>query len=41
MEPSIRRSRVGNWRVFYEVDDAEHVIAIVAVKPRSRAYREL
>jgi mRNA-degrading endonuclease RelE of RelBE toxin-antitoxin system len=41
MEPSVRRSRVGNWRIFYEVDDAEPVIAIVAIKPRSRAYRKL
>lgn len=41
MEPSVRRSRVGNWRVFYEVDDVQQVIAIVAIKPRSRAYRKL
>jgi mRNA-degrading endonuclease RelE of RelBE toxin-antitoxin system len=33
MEPSVRRSRVGYYRVFYEVVDAEHVIAIVAIKP--------
>jgi mRNA-degrading endonuclease RelE of RelBE toxin-antitoxin system len=41
MLPSVRKSRVGNWRVFYEVDDAQHVIAIVAIKPRSRAYRKI
>ena len=41
MLPSVRKSRVGNWRIFFEVDDAEHVIAIVAIKPRSRAYRKL
>ena len=41
MEPSVRKSRVGNWRIFFEVDDAHHVIAIVAIKPRSRAYRKL
>lgn len=40
MEPSVRRSRVGNWRVFYEVDDVQQVIAIVAIKPRSRAYSQ-
>ena len=26
---------------FFEVDNAEQVIAIVAIKPRSRAYRKL
>ena len=41
MEPSVRKSRVGNWRIFFEVDDSHHVIAIVAIKPRSRAYRKL
>jgi mRNA-degrading endonuclease RelE of RelBE toxin-antitoxin system len=41
MEPSVRKSRVGNWRVFFEVDNAEQVIAIVAITPRSRAYRKL
>ena len=41
MDPSVRKSRVGNWRIFFEVDDAHHVIAIVAIKPRSRAYRKI
>ena len=41
MEPSVRKSRVGNWRLFFEVNDAHRVIAIVAIKPRSRAYRKL
>ena len=41
MEPSVRKSRVGNWRIFFEVDDAHHVVAIVAIKPRSRAYRKI
>ena len=41
MEPSVRKSRVGNWRIFFEVDGVHHVIAIVAIKPRSRAYRKL
>jgi len=39
MEPSVRKSRVGNWRIFFEVSDAARTIAIVAIKPRSRAYR--
>ena len=37
----MRKSRVGNWRIFFEVDDSHQVIAIVAIKPRSRAYRKL
>ena len=41
MEPAVRKSRVGNWRVFFEVDNAGQVIAIVAIEPRSRAYRKL
>jgi mRNA-degrading endonuclease RelE of RelBE toxin-antitoxin system len=39
MEPSVRKSRVGNWRIFFEVNHADHIIDIVAIKPRSRAYR--
>ena len=41
MEPSVRKSRVGNWRIFFEVNDAARTIAIVAIKPRSRAYRKI
>ena len=41
MEPSLRKSRVGNWRIFFEVNDATRTIAIVAIKPRSRAYRKI
>jgi mRNA-degrading endonuclease RelE of RelBE toxin-antitoxin system len=39
MEPAVRRSRVGNWRIFFEVYETEKVIAVVAIRPRSRAYR--
>jgi mRNA-degrading endonuclease RelE of RelBE toxin-antitoxin system len=41
MEPSMRKSRVGSWRIFFEVDDAHQPLDIVAIKPRSRAYRKL
>lgn len=40
MLPSVRKSRVGNWRIFFEVDDSQQIIAIVAIKPRSRAYHK-
>jgi mRNA-degrading endonuclease RelE of RelBE toxin-antitoxin system len=39
MDPAVRKSRVGNWRIFFEVSEASRTIAIVAIKPRSRAYR--
>jgi mRNA-degrading endonuclease RelE of RelBE toxin-antitoxin system len=39
MAASVRKSRVGNWRIFFEVDDTAHIISIVAIRPRSRAYR--
>lgn len=41
MEPSLRKSRIGNWRIFFEVNDPAETIAIIAIKPRSRAYRKI
>lgn len=35
-----RKSRVGNWRIFYEVDKGTGLIIILAVRPRARAYRK-
>ena len=34
-----RKSRVGNWRIFYEIDEYTHTVNITAVRPRGRAYR--
>ena len=34
-----RKSRVGNWRIFYEIDEYTHTVDITAVRPRGRAYR--
>jgi len=39
--PADRRSRVGDWRIFYEVDESTSTIYVVALRPRGRAYREL
>jgi mRNA-degrading endonuclease RelE of RelBE toxin-antitoxin system len=39
MEPALHKSRVGNWRIFFEVDLTTGTVSIVAIKPRSRAYR--
>ena len=36
-----RKSRVGNWRIFFEVDEATSTISFIAVRPRSRAYRKI
>lgn len=32
------RIRVGDWRVLYEIDDAQQLVTIGAVKSRQRAY---
>ena len=33
------RLRVGQWRVLFELDRAEHLMIIQLVLPRGRAYR--
>ncbi|MBM4274494.1 MAG: hypothetical protein FJ134_08555 [Deltaproteobacteria bacterium] len=33
-----RYSRVGDWRIIYRVNEAEGILDIVAIRPRSRAY---
>lgn len=38
-EPSTWRYRVGEWRFFYEVDDEEGVVFMVAADHRKQAYR--
>ena len=32
------RIRVGDWRVLYEIDDAQQVVTIAVVKSRQSAY---
>lgn len=36
--PGVRRLRVGNYRVFYTVDQGELIILVVAVDHRSTVY---
>ena len=36
-----RRSRVGDWRVLYTVEDTVKTIYIVAIRPRGEAYRRV
>lgn len=38
---NMRRSRVGPWRILFEVDLARRVVEIDAVRPRGEAYRRL
>ena len=33
-----RKSRVGDWRLIFEVDETTKTIFILAVKPRRKAY---
>jgi len=37
-EPSRWRVRIGDWRVIYAIDDAAHVIDVIYVRHRSKAY---
>jgi mRNA-degrading endonuclease RelE of RelBE toxin-antitoxin system len=32
--------RVGDWRLFFEVDEASHTIDIFSVRPRQQAYKK-
>jgi mRNA interferase RelE/StbE len=36
--PDTWRYRIGAWRFFYQVDDAEHVVYLTAAAHRSSAY---
>ena len=37
--PGNRYTRVGDWRIIYQVDEAEGSLDIVSIRPRSAAYR--
>ncbi len=38
MSPGRRTSRVGDWRIIYEVYESERIIEVVSIWPRGRAY---
>ena len=40
MEHGEQKSRVGDWRIFFEVDEANRIIDVLAVRPRQRAYKK-
>ena len=41
MSPERRYSRVGNWRIVYQVIDSQRVLDVSAIQHRSRVYKEL
>ena len=41
MTPEKRYSRVGDWRIVYEVNETQKVIDVSAIQHRSRVYKEL
>ena len=36
-----RYSRVGDWRMIYQVREAHHTVLVVTVQRRSRVYKEM
>ena len=39
MEKGERKSRVGDYRVFYEVAETTKTVYVIAVRPRGKAYK--
>lgn len=37
-KPETWRYRIGNYRVFYEINDSEKIVSIIAIKIRQNAY---
>jgi mRNA-degrading endonuclease RelE of RelBE toxin-antitoxin system len=40
MEQGEHKSRVGDWRIFFEVDGENRIIDVLAVRPRQKAYKK-
>jgi mRNA interferase RelE/StbE len=38
-EPPAWRYRVGDWRFFYEIDERQHIVFMIAADHRREAYR--
>lgn len=41
IDPDFWRLRVGDYRVFYDVDSNDKIVYILSVRHRSKAYRDL
>ena len=37
-EPTVRRLRIGDWRVFYRVENEELLVLVIRIRHRSIAY---
>lgn len=37
-EPGTWRYRLGSWRLLYVIDDTEHVVSLLSIRPRKDAY---
>jgi mRNA interferase RelE/StbE len=37
-QPETWRYRIGSWRFFYEIDETDHVVLMIAAAHRSSAY---
>ena len=40
MVPGQRYSRVGDRRIFFEIRESTRTLAIIAIRPRGRAYHK-
>jgi mRNA interferase RelE/StbE len=38
MKKDERKSRVGDWRIIFKIDEVSRIVEIIAVRPRRRAY---
>ena len=36
-----RYSRVGDWRIIYEIDEEKPIISVITIQHRSRVYKEM
>ncbi len=41
MAPGKRYSRVGDWRIIYEIDESQKTISVITIQHRSRVYKEV
>jgi mRNA interferase RelE/StbE len=39
-KPDMWRYRIGSWRFFYEIDEEEKIVFMIAAEHRSTAYRK-
>jgi mRNA-degrading endonuclease RelE of RelBE toxin-antitoxin system len=37
----LRKSRVGSWRIIYEVHDEDRIVFVVMIEPRGQVYKRI